>query len=156
MISPTELEKKAGAMCEAVAKKMTERNVFAETLASEIEWDERNLTSNYEYSAEVFVEGPRFDVVVNAANQLVGFVDWSKWNECQWVPFQREKVVPLAMETGLVSSKALLIGFSRGPKDCLEVKLLVDPKNASSPRYVVRINPSAGRIISILPESINL
>ncbi len=156
MMSPPELEKKAAALCELTAKKMAERNATATTLTSEIERDERTHVLNYEYSAEVFVEGPRFDVVVNAANQMVGFVDWSKWNECSWVPFKRERVVPLAVETGLVTPQALLIGFARGPKDCLEAKLLADPANASSPRYVVRINPSAGRIISILPEPLNL
>lgn len=155
-MSVPDLEKKASAACEAAAKTLTGHAVVLESLESEIEWDDRDMRHSYEYAAEVFAEGPRFDVVVNAANQPVGFVDWSKWRECQWVPFAREKVVLLAAETGLVSPTALLISFSRGEKGCVEARILSEPENPSSLRYKVRINPYAGRIISMLPEPLEL
>lgn len=156
LIPETKLSQKAEADCTRLLKEFFKEEPLIEVQHSGTEWDEEDFRHTYEYEAEIWLASANFDVVVDEANRPVGYVDHSKWKNCSWKDFPRNQVVPLAAETGYVPATSLLIGYGRGPNGCLEARLLTDPARADSPRYAVRINPTLGRIISILPEGLDL
>ncbi len=151
-----ELRRKAETDCRALLKQHFKQEPLIEVLHSQTEWDDSELRHIYEYEAQVWLAAGEFDVILDETTRPVGYVDHSKWRNCAWEEFPRSRVVPLAAETGFVPPNSLLIGYTRGTNGSVEARLLTEPSRADSPRYVVRINPVLGRVISVVPEGMKL
>jgi hypothetical protein len=156
LLNDVELRGKAEAHCREAVAQVSKAECRVDVSRGETEWDDEDQRFVYEYEATLWLAGPSFDVIVDDAGRGVGYVDHSKWRACSWKPLTRERVLALASETGYVPKTAGIIGFARGEKGCIEVRFLTDPRDAASTRYVSKVNPVLEKIISILPEGVEL
>ena len=154
LIPEIELRGKAEADCRDATKALSPAPPRVDALRSTTEWDPEELRHVYEFAADLWLDGFAFDVVLDEAGRAVGFTDESKWRACDWRPFPRSRIVPLAAQTGLVPDTAVVIGYAQGPRGELDARLLSDPRSPASRRFRLKINPVLEKIISLTPEEI--
>lgn len=114
-----------------------------------LEWDPIALAHVFDQPMIVWRAVAGFEVLLDARDRPVGFVDEDKWLRCAWQDLPEEEALGLARATGFVPPEARLLSAGRGEKDCLE---LVFAEKPAGPRRVrVRINPARKAVISAEP-----
>ena len=156
LINELELRGKAEGHCREAVALVSPAECRVDVVRAATEWDDEDQRFVYEYEATLWLAGPAFDVVIDEAGRSVGYIDSSKWRVCSWKPMPRERVAQLAAATGYVPETAAIIGYGKGEKGCVEARFLTDPRNAASPRYIVRVNPILEKVIAVFPEGADL
>lgn len=127
------------------------RKVEVDIAATHVEWDVTDLRMVFAADMVVWYPTGTFEVVLDEANQPVGFVDEDKWADCQWVPLPRERLMELVMGSGIVADTAAIADVRKGDRNCAELTVTTDASRADAARLHVRINPATERVISIVP-----
>jgi hypothetical protein len=154
MLELDKLKGKAVAECLAHVEQHLEGMYWIEPIPEpadeSVSWDASLLRYVYDIAMVVWRRYGQFEVVLDADDKIVGYVDHDKWLECRWEPLADEEALAIARASGLVRSGIRKVKSTRGERDCLELMLeLVAPHEAE--RLQVRINPARRAIISILP-----
>jgi hypothetical protein len=156
LINDLELRGKAEADCREAAARVSPNECRVDVALAATEWDPDDMRFIFEFEANLWLAGPAFDVIIDDLGRTVGYIDESKWRACSWKPLTRARVTEIASESGYVSKAAAIIGFGKGEKGCVEARFLTDARNPASKRYVARINPVLEKLISIMPEEVEL
>lgn len=152
MLSEDQLQKKAVEDCENHVAAVVTGDILVEPSEPNLSWKPVELRHVFDQHMIVWRRCADFEVVLNANNEPVGYIDGDKWLECEWVDLSHATIVDLAARTGFVPADSSVLSAHAGPDQCVEATLSTEPDKADAPRYVVRINPSRRRVISILPE----
>jgi hypothetical protein len=141
------LRAKAIEICIKHIETQLEGEYLIEPLDADLEWDPISLRHVYDQPMVIWRAFGAFEVILDAHNQPVGFVDEDKWLSCSWHDLPPARVEALARATGLVLPIMKLSKSLRGEKDCLEV--VFEDETAEIIR--VQINPSREAVISVRP-----
>lgn len=156
LINELELRGKAEADCREAAARVSPAECRVDVVRAATEWDPEDMRFIFEYQADLWLAGPAFDVIIDEEGRSVGYIDESKWRACSWKTMTRARATEIAAESGYITRSAAIIGFGRGERGCLEARFLTDARNPASRRYVARINPVLEKLISIIPEEVEL
>jgi hypothetical protein len=154
MVDLDTLQKKAVADCLAFAEQQLSGDFRAEPVpippAEALSWDPVELRYVVDQTAVLYRRYSQFEVVLDADDRMVGYVDHDKWEQCRWEPLSDGEALTLARASGLLRPGLRLAESRRGEGDCLEL-LLAEPGRNAAPGLVVRINPARRAVISVLP-----
>jgi hypothetical protein len=155
MVDLDTLQKKALADCLAFAEEHLSGEFRAEPVpmpADEaLSWDPMELRYVADQTVVLWRRYSQFEVVLDAEDRVVGYVDHDKWLKCRWEELPEEEALSLARTSGLLRPELKLVEARKGEGDCLELYLREQGRNPP-PGLVVRINPALRVVISILPE----
>ena len=148
------LQKKAIADCLAFAEQHLSGDYRAEPIplpdAEALSWEPIELRYVVDRSVVLWRRYGQFEVVLDADDRVVGYVDPDKWEKCRWEPLTEGEALSIARATGLVGPGLQVVSSQQGEKGCLELRLEA-PKADAAPGLQVRINPARRAVISILP-----
>jgi hypothetical protein len=154
MVDLDTLQKKALADCLAFAEQQLSGDFHAEPIPVPAEealaWDPVELRYTVDAPVVLWRRYGQFEVVLDADDRVVGYVDHDKWQKCRWEPLTDGEALALVRESGLLRPALRLVESRRGEGDCLELRLEEPGKNPG-PALLVRINPARRAVISILP-----
>lgn len=138
--------------CRKHVEKTLEGAYAVEPLEHALEWDPIALTHVFDQPMVVWRGLAGFEVLLDAHDHPVGFVDEDKWLRCAWAELAEAEAEALARATGFVGSELPLASAGRGEMDCLE---LVFGALGKPGRVRVRVNPARKAVISAepLPEA---
>jgi hypothetical protein len=156
MLDLDKLQKQAVTDCLEHVKEHLEGEFHVEPIPEPPEeclsWESSLLRYVYDVGLEVWWRCGQFEVVLDAQDQVVGYVDHDKWLECRWEPLTDEEALRIARSSGLLRQGLRKLDARQGEKGCLE--LLVEVLQGQKAEQVqVRINPARKAVISILPVS---
>ncbi len=149
LIQPTELQDKAVEACRKRVEAALEGEYLVEPLEADLEWDPVSHRHVYDQPMVVWRAYGAFEVILDAQDRPVGFLDEDKWLRCAWRDLPEAEAVALARASQMVPANLALVGRSRGEKDCLE--LVFGEKEGSRDGVRVRINPVRKAVISVVP-----
>jgi hypothetical protein len=154
MVELEKLERQAVADCLAHVKEHLEGEYHVEPIpeppAERLSWDSSLLRYTYDIGMELWWRFGQFEVVLDAEDQVVGYVDHDKWLDCRWEPLTEGEALQIARSSGLLRQGLRTVESKQGEKGCLE--LLVEVLGGARPAHVqVLINPARRAVISILP-----
>jgi hypothetical protein len=152
MLSEDQLKKKAVEDCQSHVTAVVTGDITVEPDNSGLSWDTIELRHIFDQHMIVWRRCADFTVVLNGSDEPVGYIDGDKWNDCEWAQLSHETIVALSARTGFVPADSTVLSAQEGPEHCVEATLSTEPQKADAPRYVVRINPTRQRVISILPQ----
>lgn len=154
MVDLDTLQKKALADCLALAEEQLSGEYRAEPVPIPAEdalaWDPVELRYVVDQTAVLYRLYGQFEVVLDADDRVVGYVDHDKWQQCRWAPLSDGEALTIARTCGLLRPGLRLVESRKGEGDCLELRLEEPGRNAA-PGLVVRINPTRRAVISALP-----
>jgi hypothetical protein len=154
MVDLDTLQKKAVADCLAFAEQQLSGEYRAEPIPvppeEALSWDPVELRYVVDQSVVLHRRYSQFEVVLDADDRVVGYVDHDKWEKCRWEPLTDGEALSIARTSGLLRPGLRLTGSRRGEGDCLEL-ILAEPGRNAAPGLVVRINPARRAVISVLP-----
>lgn len=156
LVPREDLAKKAYKDCERHLKSVTDKKITVEPKGAATAWEPETLRAVYEADFVLWRPWKKMDVLVDAGDRAVGFVDHGKLAPCEWKPMTQAEVVALASATGYVPAASRVLSMSPGPGGCIEARLATAPTAVDSPRYVVRVNPLRKAVIAIAPEGAEL
>jgi hypothetical protein len=111
-------------------------------------WDPVELRYVADRSLVLWRRYGQFEVVLDAEDRVVGYVDHDKWEKCRWEPLTDEEALSIARTSGLLRPGLRLVESRQGEKGSLELRL---EGAAPSAGLRVCINPARRAVISILP-----
>ncbi|MBN1208025.1 MAG: hypothetical protein JXB05_24385 [Myxococcaceae bacterium] len=148
------LQKKAIADCLAFAQQHLSGDYLAEPIELPPEqalvWDPVELRYAVDRSMVLWRRYGQFEVVLDADNRVVGYVDHDKWERCRWEPLTDAEALAIARASALLRPGLKLVESRQGEKGCLELRL-EPPGEEPSLGLLVRINPARRAVISLLP-----
>jgi hypothetical protein len=115
-----------------------------------LKWDPVELRYVADRSLVLWRRYSEFEVVLDADDRVVGYVDHDKWEKCGWEPLTNEEALSIARTSGLLRPGLELVEARQGEKGSLELRLAA-PREAPSQGLRVRINPARRAVISVLP-----
>jgi hypothetical protein len=148
LLRPEDLRAKALAACTAHIEATLEGTYHLDALPNELEWSPVELRHHFEQPLVVWRAYDTFEVLLDAQDRAVGFVDGDKWGSCAWRELPPGVAEGLARATGLVPAGFTLGALRRGEKDCLE---LVFEEGKRPDKLLVRINSARRVVISVEP-----
>lgn len=148
LLRTEDLGAKALSACAAHVEATLEGTYHLEPLPHQLEWSPVELRHQFEQPLVVWRAYDTFEVLLDAQDQAVGFVDGDKWRSCAWRELPLGVAEALARATGLVPAGFALLNQLRGEKDCLE---LIFAEGKLPDRLLVRINPARRVVISVEP-----
>jgi len=154
VLSQSQLQKKAVEDCENHVAALVTGSMLVQPGESDLSWDPVELRHIHDQHMIVWRRCADIEVVLNGNDEPVGYIDRDKWNECEWVDLHHATIIALSARTGFVPAHSSVLSAQAGPNSCVEATLSTEPEKADAPRYVVRINPSRQRVISILPQEV--
>jgi hypothetical protein len=156
MLDLEKLRKQAVDDCLAHVQKELEGQFHVEPIPEPPEeclsWDPALLRYAFDVGMDIGWRYGQFEVVLDAEDRVVGFVDHDKWLDCRWEPLTDEEALRIARSSGLLRQSVRKAESRQGEKGCLEMVLEV--LGGKQPeRMLVRINPARRAVISLLPEA---
>jgi hypothetical protein len=146
------LQKKAIEDCLAFAQEHLNGDFRAEPIPvaddAALTWDPVELRYVADRSLVLWRRYGQFEVVLDADDRVVGYVDHDKWEKCRWEPLTDEEALSVARTSGLLRPGLKLVESRQGEKGSLELLL-----EGTEPSVGLRvcINPARRAVISILP-----
>lgn len=154
MVDLDTLQKKALADCLAFAGQQLTGDFHVEPVPvpddEALSWDPVELRYVVDQTAVLWRRYGQFEVVLDAEDRVVGYVDPDKWEKCRWEPLTDAEALSIARTSGLLRPGLRLVESRKGEGDCLELRLEEPGRNAP-PGLVVCINPVRRAVISVLP-----
>ncbi|WP_224363351.1 hypothetical protein [Hyalangium versicolor] len=148
------LQKKAIEEGLAFAQQHLTGDFLAEPIAQSddaaLTWDPVELRYVADRSLVLWRRYGQFEVVLDAEDRVVGYVDHDKWEKCRWEPLTKEEALAIARNSGLLRPGLELVESREGEKGSLELLLAV-PREEPSQGLRVCINPARRAVISVLP-----
>lgn len=151
MKTPNQLKQQARDDCLAHVKQTLPGEFAIEILDSNLEWDPDDLRHLFEQVMVVWHKFGQMEILLDADNRPVGFVDETKWQDCRWSSMSEDDVIALAEKTGYVEPGASVLSMQEGRRGCVEAILGETGEDATEKRFRVEINPRIKAVISVVP-----
>jgi len=151
MLSDQQLKALALSRAQTHMDAILKKKVAIELEGSHVAWDPTDLRTVFNAELAVWYETARFEVLLDAQNQPIGFVDEDKWAGCRWLPLPRERLLELLIGTGFLAETAAIADLRRGKDNCVEMVVTADAERADAPRFLARVNAATERVISVMP-----
>ncbi|WP_224240872.1 hypothetical protein [Hyalangium gracile] len=157
MVDLDTLQKKALEDCLAFAEQHLSGEFRAEPVLvapeDALSWDSVELRYVVDQTAILYRRYSQFEVVLDADDRVVGYVDHDKWEKCRWEPLSDGEALTIARSSGLLRLGLRLVESRKGEGDCLELRF-EEPGPNAAPGLTVRINPVRRAVISVLPADV--
>lgn len=146
------LQKKATEACLAFVQEHLNGEFLAEPIPAPedaaLTWDPVELRYVADRSLVLWRRYGQFEVVLDAEDRVVGYVDHDKWEKCRWEPLTDAEALAIARTSGLLRPGLELVESRQGEKGSLELRL-----EGQEPAEGLRvsINPARRAVISVLP-----
>jgi len=145
-----ELEARAIEHCRTKVDATLEGEFRVEPLEPDLGWDPVFLCHVHDQPMVLWRAFDAFEVILDADDRPVGFVDEDKWRSCSWRELPLNEAEALARSTGLVPHGLLLAEHAPGERGCLVLRFSTETPDG--PHVCVRINPERRAVISVEPE----
>ena len=132
----------------------TKGEIAVEPLDGETHWHGKEMREILEQPMAIWYGFGDVDVFLGADDKPVGFLDKTRIPNCVYKLLPHSEILSIAAATGFVSPQGRVLSTAKGPGDSLEATVINDASKVDSPRLVVRINASLGRVISVVPEGV--
>lgn len=130
--------------------------LFDETFVVELgesmeQWSPVMLRHLFEQPMVLWQRYGTFEVILDAENRPVGYVDESQWVGCAWEPLNYHEVLDLIKQTPLALPKLVIEKMEQGEQKCMVVLLKQVASEEPPARWLAQINGAKRSIISIEP-----
>jgi hypothetical protein len=149
LLDRADLERRSADACRKHVEATLEGEYVVDALEPDLEWDPIALAHVFDQPMVVWRALAGFEVLLDAHDRPVGFVDEDKWLRCAWSELPQGEAVALARATGFVPPEVPLASIARGERECLEL-LFAAPGKPGAVR--ARLNPARQAVISVVPE----
>lgn len=147
MLDPSQLSQTAHDDCRKHVELLFEGAYHVEVLNHGTAWNPRELRNVFSQSMTVWRQYGEFDVILDAQNTPVGYIDHDKWTGCAWRELTPEQVKAIVSPLDPLRADVEIRSIARGERDCLEARVGV----GGVAEFLVRINPARAAIIAFIP-----
>lgn len=147
MIDVAKLSEVAHDACKKHVELLFDGEYHVEVLNQKSQWNPRELRQVFQQSMTVWRKYGDFDVILDADDTPVGYIDHDKWTDCTWRDLNSAQVKAIVSPHDPMSTDIVVREIKRGARDCIDVLVRV----AEESDFNVKINPARGAIISFLP-----